>query len=579
MKLPLFDTKNQEAVMAALSMLKFRHKYFAKPENVARLKRIIQGNPSAHLLIDEMHKKQLENTRHMDFSKERTGNFKRFQNVIQISSVSNVDIETSFAASMPKELLSEDIQQMLDKINQNVAESLNGLKIKLESDAINVQRVKEILRVAWVVEHFALVLLGALSVEVEGNSFVFKLMKSGHFNSLWFGSALESSSILAGSAAITKLAEATHKIDPNDEHDIRLLHARVLSLIPQHWRLGAAGQSTKLFHEIADLVILLMNVVQRNRLDNEEVPFTRREIEFMDDSIPQKHSLLSTYDYVLAFQQSCKSEDRVVEIKNDGLVLGPVETIRGLIQQIEYIALQKQGENWHGQLEDEQTDYLLDELEECSHLDVLRFEFKPEHFDDSEFPDLRLDVDFFIRDKSINTVYAVQLKHVKYINEAGFLRWIKLVGIEDKKLNSGILQLERLNEVVQKSQSARNYLKSKGLSESEIMNLKPIVVHNEGSLDCITMQSGICLYDLYTFKKALSGCRGTVERYDEVHYTSKAIKSKSIGGIDVSNPDNVISSYLGERHYYSFRFYDAAKHLTRSVFIDSFTYKAEGIGI
>ena len=215
----------------------------------------------------------------------------------------------------------------------------------------------------------------------------------------------------------------------------------------------------------------------------------------------------------------------------------------------------------------------------CNHLDVLRFEFKPEHFDASAFPDLRLDVDFFIRDKSINTVYAVQLKHVKYINEAGFLRWIKLVGIEDKKLNEGILQLERLKEVVHKSESARNYLKGKGLSKSEIMNLKPIIVHNEGALDCITMQGGICLYDLYTFKKALSGCRGTVERYDEVNYTSKAIKSKSIGGIDVSNPDNVISSYLGESHYYSFRFYDAAKYLTRSVFIDSFTYKAEGIGI
>jgi len=221
---------------------------------------------------------------------------------------------------------------------------------------------------------------------------------------------------------------------------------------------------------------------------------------------------------------------------------------------------------------------LLDDLVKCDHLDVLEFELKPDKFDASSFEKLRLDVDFFIRDKSTDIVYAIQLKHVTTDDEAGLLSWIKLLGQKDSKLNKGILQLERLKEVVSNCNSAREYLSDKGLSEKEIMNLKPIVVHNIGSLDCMKVHNDICLYDLHTFKKALSGCRGTQETFKDGYY--KSSDSLQVNNrVDLSCPNNVIDTYIKEARFSEIKYFDGAKYITRSVTLGGVKVSAEGVGI
>ena len=118
-----------------------------------------------------------------------------------------------------------------------------------------------------------------------------------------------------------------------------------------------------------------------------------------------------------------------------------------------------------------------------------------------------------------------------------------------------------------------------GLTKDEVLNLKPIVVHNIGSLDCITLHNGICLYDLYTFKKVLSGCWGSIEFYQNGYYESSFTEPNNRNSIDLSNPNNVIDVYTREARFTEIKHFDGAKYITRSVTINGIKISAEGIGV
>jgi hypothetical protein len=577
---PLFNTQNQEAVNSAISMLKFPHKYFANPGNLPRLKQMFEGNKPVEKLIDALNRKQLDLAQHMDFSEGEAEGFKRFNDVISDNSSKYVGIYSEFSCNTPPELTVIGIDTLSNQINLNISELINDQKVKLDSGKINDSVVTEIINVAWIVQHFALLTVGTLKLEETGDgSLIFKQKHQYQLRSTWFGNAFESMSLDAAKMSIASYAVATHQKDGPVAEDIKDLHYRVLSIIPHQWRLGVGNQLSELFHEICDLIIILVNIIQRNMFDEQEKPLSKGEVKRMVRQHPERKGLLKTYDLIKEFQKKNKPEDRLFQIRNGGLTLGPLKVARGLIQQIEFIALKKQGKEWHSKLEHQQTRFVLDDLYKCEHLDVLEFDFNTNNFNTSDFHDLILDVDFFIRDKSVGNVYAVQLKHVTAINEAGILSWMKLIANKKSKLNKGVLQLERLNEVITNSQSARDYLTAKGLSDTEIMNLKPIVVHNMGSLDCIPLHNGICLYDLYTFKKVLSGCKGLVELYKDGNYESSSSELDIKGGTDISNPNNVIENYLKDPQFEKLKYFDSAKYINRSVNLGEHRVVAEGIAI
>ncbi|SEK56550.1 hypothetical protein SAMN05216262_101679 [Colwellia chukchiensis] len=580
MSVPLINTQDQRAMKAAFSMLSFPHKYFANPANITRLKTMFEGHDPAERLIELLNESQLKLANHMDFSSKDAEGYKRIKSVITDQTTNYVNVQSELRDDTSTTLTSAGIDNLISNVNMNVAELINNQQIKLNNGELDSGVVSEILDTAWVVQHFALLAAGTLRLEAQPDgSLIFKQMESGILTPTWFGDSLEYLSLKAATNAIASFAVATHQNEELMGESIQGLHARVLSIIPQHWRLGLGSRTLELFHEIADLVIFLVNVVQRKEIDKSEKPLSKGEVKRMIRQYPERKGLLKTYELIREFQKKNKPEDRLFDIRNGGLVLGPLKLVRGLIQQMEYFALKKQGPDWHSLLEKEQTRFLLDDLIKCNHLDVLEFELKPDKFDSSDYPDLRLDVDFFIRDKSINIVYAVQLKHVTTDTEAGLKSWFKLIGQEDKKLNTGILQLERLDEVVNNSSSAREYLIENGLTKDEILNLKPIVVHNIGSLDCITLHNGICLYDLYTFKKVLSGCWGSIEFYQNGYYESSFSKKNVNNSVDLSNPRNVIDAYIGEARFTEIKHFDGAKNITRSVMINGIKISAEGIGV
>ncbi|MBE0365356.1 hypothetical protein PULV_a2137 [Pseudoalteromonas ulvae UL12] len=580
MSVPLINTQDQRAMKAAFSMLSFPHKYFANPANIPRLNKMFEGHKPAEQLIDLLNKSQLKLANYMDFSSKDVEGYKRIKDVISDQTTNYVNVQSEFQDDTPLTLTSIGIDNHVCNVNMNVAELINDQQILLNNGELDTELVSEILDIAWIVQHFALLTSGTLKLEVQQDgSFLFKQIEPELFTPIWFGDSLEFLSLKAATNAIASFAVATYQNDEPMTDSIQGLHARVLSIIPQHWRLGLGSRTLELFHEIADLVIFLVNVVQRKEIDKSEKPLSKGEVKRMIRQYPERKGLLRTYELIKEFQKKNKPEDRLFDIRNGGLVLGPLKLVRGLIQQMEYFALKKQGPDWHSLLEKEQTRFLLDDLIKCNHLDVLEFELKPDKFDSSDYPDLRLDVDFFIRDKSINIVYAVQLKHVTTDTEAGLKSWFKLIGQEDKKLNTGILQLERLDEVVNNSSSAREYLIENGLTKDEILNLKPIVVHNIGSLDCITLHNGICLYDLYTFKKVLSGCWGSIEFYQNGYYESSFTESNGQNSVDLSNPRNVIDVYLRETRFTELKHFDGARYITRSVTINGIKVSAEGIGV
>lgn len=574
----LINTQNPEAMKAALSMLSFPHKYFANPANLPHLLKLVEGKKPAEKLIDLLSESQSKLASFLDFSPNDTEGFRRISDVLSDGARAYVNVQSEIDSSLSPEMQADLQKSYIQTVNTNIAEHINGQKIKLVDGELDSDVVSSILDVAWVVQHFALLISGTLTLEIcEDGSLMFKQREPDLLASIWFGSAMETMSQHAALHAITGFAKQTYENANLDKEETRKLHARVLSIIPQHWRLGLGDKTTELFHEIADLVIILINIIQRKEFDKLEKPLSKGEIKRMIRQFPERRGLLRTYELVKEFQKKNKSEDRLFEIKQGGLVLGPLQIIRGLIQQMEYFALKKQGPDWHSLLEEDQTRFLLDDLIEHDHLDVLEFELKPEKFDASPFAKLLLDVDFFIRDKSINTVYAVQLKHVTTGTDTGLKEWFKLIGQKKSKLKKGILQLERLSEVIKNSSSARDYLIKKGLTEKELFNLKPIVVHNVGNLDCVSLHNDICLYDLYTFKHVLSRNWGSLEFISDSHYESSFTSGKT--SIDLSNPQNVINAYIDQPSFSQIRHFDGAKYVTRSVVLDGVKISAVGIGI
>jgi len=580
MTTPLINTQDQQSMKAAFSMLSFPHKYFANPTNISRLNETFGDQKAVLQLIQLLNKTQERLVNYMNFSSQDIEGYKRFKDSLTDNSKEYVNVRSEISEHAPKELAESDISDHIGKFDLYLGELLNDLQVKLKEGELNSEMVSEILDCAWVVQHFALLVSGTLTLESkEDGSLLFKQKDPEMLTPIWFGNALEFLSQKAATNNILNLAFATYKKDKAMSESVQKLYARVLTIIPQHWRLGLGSKTKELFHEMADVIMLLTNVIQRKELDENVKPLSKGEVKKMVHQRPEKKGILKTFDLIKEFQKKNKPEDRLFDIKQGGLVLGSVELTRGLVQQMEYFAFKKQGPDWHSKLEGEQTRFLLDDLIECEHLDVLEFELKPDKFDSSGFPDLRLDVDFFVRDKSNQNVYAVQLKHVQLGTEAGLRAWFKLLGNKKSKLNTGVLQLERLHEVVKGSSSAREYLIKNGLTEDEVLNLKPMLVHNIGTLDCISLHNGIRLYDSYTFKKILTGCWGTIEYFKDGVYESSHTEPEYRNSVDLSDPINVIKAYTGEARFSELRYFDSARHLTRAVLIDGTRISAEGVGV
>lgn len=580
--LPLFDTRQIQKSNAAATLLKYPFKYFSQLNNVQRIKDLNPENTVLVELIDLLHEKHNYFQDIIIFDNSESKDFKLINNVIDDELLRFVKISSTLMSGAPNALKKLEDESLYKEMNYNICENINGQKICKKKLKSTPNLISELINCSWLSEHIALTLLGVVDVKKINNKYIFTAKNKEQLRNVWFGDVFEKSSVNASIQAINKLAELTFSpdlLEKMDKNEFQNLHVRVLSLIPQHWRIGADGIVQDLFDEIADLIFIMVNVTYYSSIKKNTRPFKKSDLKKYIKANPTRKGMLKTYEVIKDFQYSNKSEDRLFEISKEGLTLGPVNQIRGLIQQTEYFAKVKLGETWHNVLEEQQKKYLLDNLKSQEHLQVLDFELKPEHYGQNKPSSERLDVDFFIRDLSTSSVYAVQLKHVTSIKQSGLSFWLRMLANKNSKLNKGILQLENLKQVLDKYPEAQEYLIKKGLTKTDINSLVPTLVHNIGSLDFMQLQEGIMVYDLHTFKKVLTGRSATEESYDNYRYSFQESYGKQKKSLPLSEPFKIIDEYLEDDRFKHFKTFDGPSHIKRTVLINEHTISSVGIGI
>ena len=578
MNTSLIDIRRHRATQAAKSMLNYPLKYFANTKNIARLESILEGDKDALKIVSVLRRQQTGFSSYLSFSQTHTDEYKFINNVLEHKTEQYVNIESKLCPNAPFELRELGVTNIVSRINLNLAESLNGVGIK-EDLADNNIFIAELLNSAWLVDHFAMYLVGAvdLVMDVSGN-FIFKPKHENQFIPLWFGNALEQSSLEAGNYAIAKLAESS-KVPKANDPSLQMLHARVLSLVEQHWKLKSSTVFEEVFHQKADLIMLLLGAYQNHLFQDSLTAITRQNIETLVQHSPNHRGLLNTYDTVKAFQQALPSEDRLFDIKNNGLVLGNTEIVRGLVQQVEHFAAIQFGDEWHGNLEKEQLAKLFGSLKEHEHIDLLNFELKQEHIGLPNQNGIGLDIDFFIRDNRTKRVYAVQLKHIESSSKANLALWLDILGGAKAKLGKGVAQLENLGALCKTDQKIRDRLIQHGILESEIPHIVPILVHNCGSMDMIKLHSNIWLYDIPTFVRALTGRTAILDVYDGENYRAEGSSKLDASGLKLDEPLEIVHAYLQDERFQKLRHFDAARHVSRSARIEGTTFSAIGIAV
>ncbi|EPW6946952.1 hypothetical protein ACWOYR_004448, partial [Vibrio parahaemolyticus] len=264
---------------------------------------------------------------------------------------------------------------------------------------------------------------------------------------------------------------------------------------------------------------------------------------------PSHHGLINTYDTVKAFQQSLPSEDRLFDVKNDGLVLGNTEIVRGLIQQVEQLA------------------ELFGSLKEHEHIGL------------PNQNEIGLDIDFFIRDNRTKRVYAVQLKHIESSSKANLALWLDILGGAKAKLGKGVAQLENLGALCKTDQKIRDRLIQHGILESEIPHIVPILVHNCGSMDMIKLHSNIWLYDIPTFVRALTGRTAILDVYDGGNYRAEDSSRLDASGLKLDEPLEIVHAYLQDERFQKLRHFDAGRHVSRTARIEGTTFSSIGLAL
>lgn len=578
MDTPLIDIRRHKATQAAKSMLNYPLKYFANTNNIKRLESIVEGDERALKVINILKQQQTQFSSYLNFSQASKSEHKLINNVIENQSEQYVNIKSELCPDAPSEIFELGVTNIVSRMNLNLAESLNGIGVRSDLSDNNVF-IAELLNSAWLVDHFAMYLVGAvdLSEDVSGN-FIFKPKHEDQFTPLWFGNALEQSSLQAGNYAIAKLAESSYAPNANDL-SLQMLHARVLSLVEQHWKLKSSTIFEKVFHQKADLIMLLLGAYQNHLSQDSFTAITRGKIETLVQHSPNHHGLLNTYDAVKAFQQALPSEDRLFDIMNGGLVLGNTEIVRGLIKQVEHFAAIQFGDEWHGNLEEEQLAELFGSLKEHEHIDLLDFELKQEHIGLPNQNEIGLDIDFFIRDNRTKKVYAVQLKHIKSSSKANLALWLDILGDAKAKLGKGVAQLENLGALCKTNQKIRDRLIQHGILESEISHIVPILVHNCGSMDMIKLHSNIWLYDIPTFVRALTGRTAILDVYDEGSYRAESSNKFDASGLKLDEPLEIVHAYLQDERFHKLRHFDAARHVSRTARIEGTTFSAIGLAL
>jgi hypothetical protein len=559
-----FDTRNAKQLTLAGNIVSYPFEFCLKPSNRQLIADVVPGR--ADTFITALHDAQLllrQSSHQLDpdqvwADKDR---------ILQSAPIETAPLSP---ATWPDELSYLEFAKQLNlRLLDGVVDEAYRLKDSVNTNGLPDQALLCI----WLSDHLALLVLGIARLSYRACDQRLLLQPSSestkyHLSNMWFGSAFEEQSLRAASAAIS--AFVVSKLHPNTiDADPSMLYAAVMSIFPQHWRLPAdRGPVASLFEPyLADIVQLLTNVLAAKVADIKQ-PLSQAHAETL--------GLINLFNLVATMVPRQSPASRLFDWIDGGLVAGDRVLARGMIEVAEEVAKQQLGKDWHAEVSSHQKTYLLERLQQNNDLVILDFELNQHHTSGNAVP---IDVDLWVRVKSLGVIYAVQLKHLESTKYGGITYWLGRTRDRTGGLGKGVAQLENLKQLIGEDTSVQTHLLANGVMPHELGQIYPIVLHNVGAMDFWQLQEGILLYDLHTFCNALDGRAATEFHADNRKLNFHASTANQPSSAVLHMPSSVISSYTEDPRFHGLKYFDAAKHLNRSVQLPSCTIEAKGLGL
>jgi len=461
-------------------------------------------------------------------------------------------------------------KELHERLNIQILErGIDAISHKTGDEA-NVDRVRLLAACIWLSDHLSLAVMGVATVKVDqGTSFFFPTSDAirRQLRRVWFGSTFEQLSVRAAESTVDALTYAVSH--PNESvGDVQKLLISALTIFPQHWRLpfdeGPANAMAREY--LLPLLQIVVNVTAMNHAPGGPYPLRRGNMK--------TEATRRVFDLVVEVQREVNPLDRLFNILDSGLTLGPRDLAPGLLAVSEQLAIKVLGQRWHDDVSKVQKQYVLDRLRKIGHVNVLDFELS-KHDTSSK---VHVDVDFWVRDNRFKKIYAIQLKHLQASNRGGISSWISRLRNRKSGLGKGVAQLENVKTLIASDDQVRCKL-LEHFSLNELKYITPVLLHNVGPLDFWGVQNGVLLYDTGTFCNVLAGRPASLIGTSGGKIISGSVQASDNNKASLHAPESVIAEYLSDPRYSDLVYFDAAARTIRTLSIEGEEFIAEGLGI
>lgn len=422
----------------------------------------------------------------------------------------------------------------------------------------------------WLSSHIALCVLGVARAIAEGVNVRFQVADLTALSELrraWFGVAFDKHVRQTDELRLWTLARSGQ---------LRFLD--VLCIFSKHWRLnGESASDSNLpgaLFKLADTVLIPSTklLLACAKLSDRRLALHRVHARELD--------CVREFDLIQEHMQSLPIVNRALQYEKNGLSLGSLQLVPGLLSLAERIARENFGDNWHDSLGPELARYLTTRLDKVNGIRIVETELRQHMTAGADVP---IDVDLFIVDERADRVYAIQCKHLEGSHGIGLLDWLERFRRhrdgKRKGLDKAVQQLENLAELCEKDAKVRKVLtETVGLTPHQIETIRPIVVHNLWNVDFWRTSQGICFYDLHTFCNGIKGREAIV---GSLRPNEEKVMGLIHGDavVDMSDPDAVISAYVNDPNWLRLARYDAVARVSRATTVNGVVVTAEGLGI
>ncbi|WP_155638977.1 hypothetical protein [Burkholderia multivorans] len=435
----------------------------------------------------------------------------------------------------------------------------------------SVDTLNVLTQCVWLSEHIALCVLGVAHAVLDGERVRFEAAGPSAQAALrrtWFGVAFDQYSRLSDGARL----ELWGQRGEPDLMDIYLFFTKQWRLgMPEDEGEGAQGAIRNHFGRVllpsAKLLAACLLMAKHNQV--------LRRRQAVDIGCGDE------FDMIEAYMRSLPLAERVFDLTEKGLTLGPLQLEPGLLSIAEHIARQKLGEHWHGALGHEMARYLVTRIGDTPGVRAVEVELV-KHRTTEKTP---LDVDVVVVDERINRVYAVQCKHLESSFGISLLDWLERFRRPRKGgrkgLDKAVQQLSELLRLTKDDVRVRQILIDEvGLTPAQIDTIRPVVVHNIWNLDFWQTDQGICFYDLHTFSNAIKGrerTQGMIQLSGVREFG--AVRDDVI--VDVSDPEALLVAHLNgtDALARALAQFDAVRDVRRSVTVGDRVIVADGLGL